>query len=74
MPALTPSAPLALPVRLRPLQWLATRLEIRRQRVRLSELDARFLRDVGLDRADVARELQRPIWNAPAHWLARPRG
>ena len=34
-----------------------------RQRRRLMELDDRLLKDVGLTRADVARETSKPFWD-----------
>lgn len=39
-----------------------------RQRQVLAKLDATALRDIGLSEADVQRESQRPIWDAPAHY------
>ena len=39
-----------------------------RQRRALSELDATRLRDIGLTRDDVAGEMSRPLWDAPATW------
>ncbi len=33
-----------------------------RQRRRLSELDDRMLKDIGLSRADVHREIEKPFW------------
>jgi uncharacterized protein YjiS (DUF1127 family) len=33
-----------------------------RQRRRLSELDDRMLKDIGLTRADVSREIEKPFW------------
>ena len=33
-----------------------------RQRRRLSELDDRMLKDIGLTRTDVAREVEKPFW------------
>lgn len=38
--------------------WLARR----RQRLDLAELDDRLLQDIGLTRADVARETAKPFW------------
>jgi uncharacterized protein YjiS (DUF1127 family) len=35
-----------------------------RQRHRLLELDDRLLRDIGLTRADVKREIDKPFWLA----------
>jgi uncharacterized protein YjiS (DUF1127 family) len=32
------------------------------QRYRLAELDDRMLKDIGLTRADVTREVQKPFW------------
>lgn len=54
----------------RALQRLATQVfstlleweERARQRRQLSELDNRMLKDVGLTRADVSRELEKPFW------------
>ena len=33
-----------------------------RQRYRLAELDDRMLKDIGLSRADVTREVEKPFW------------
>jgi uncharacterized protein YjiS (DUF1127 family) len=33
-----------------------------RQRRRLAELDDRMLKDIGLTRADVSREVEKPFW------------
>ncbi len=43
-------------------------LAVSRQRRALARLDNDRLVDLGLTRADVTAELQRPIWNAPHHW------
>jgi uncharacterized protein YjiS (DUF1127 family) len=43
--------------------WLGAYLERSRQRRALAELDAHLLRDVGLSRADVARECGRWPWD-----------
>jgi len=39
-------------------------------RQRLAQLDARALRDIGLSPAQANREAQKPIWDAPDHWLS----
>ena len=36
-----------------------------RERRKLSALDARLLRDIGLDADEAAREAARPFWDAP---------
>lgn len=51
------------------LAWLAALNAAWRTRKHLSELDAHALKDLGLSEADVARELNRPIWQAPHHWI-----
>jgi uncharacterized protein YjiS (DUF1127 family) len=38
-----------------------------RERRTLTTLDARLLRDIGLDAADAEREAARPFWDAPAN-------
>jgi uncharacterized protein YjiS (DUF1127 family) len=58
---------LARPVRA--LRRLAARLfsvwsERSRQRARLAELTEAQLRDIGLSRADVRRETEKPFWRA----------
>ena len=35
-----------------------------RQRTRLAELDDRTLRDMGITRGDVYREIQKPFWRS----------
>ncbi|MFV2051911.1 DUF1127 domain-containing protein [Aliiroseovarius sp. YM-037] len=42
---------------------------LRRQRLHLDRLDDAALRDIGLTRRDVDREVSRPMWDAPDHWL-----
>lgn len=54
------AAPLAAALRL--VAWGARCLERARQRRLLAELDDRRLRDLGLSRADVAREAAKPFW------------
>ena len=45
------------------------RLDARfRQRRVLERLDDARLRDLGLDRDEIARETGRPAWNAPDWW------
>lgn len=39
-----------------------------RQRRHLSELDSHLLRDIGLDRDAVEREISRSVWDVPTHW------
>jgi len=51
------------------LRKLMARAELARQRRALARLDGCLLRDIGLDRADVAREAARARWDAPDHWL-----
>ena len=46
------------------LDTLATWQERASQRYRLAELDDRMLRDVGLSRADIRREVERPFWRS----------
>jgi uncharacterized protein YjiS (DUF1127 family) len=46
-------------------RWLGTCLRRSRQRRHLAELDDHLLRDVGLSRADVARECGRWPWDGP---------
>ncbi|MEM0937031.1 MAG: DUF1127 domain-containing protein [Pseudomonadota bacterium] len=43
-------------------------LSVARQRKQLAELDDRMLRDVGLTKSDVQREVERPVWDVPAIW------
>lgn len=40
-----------------------------RQRRQLRHLTPHLREDMGLTEADIQSELQRPLWNAPAHWL-----
>ena len=48
------------PIRL--IDWLAAALERRRQRRVLGEMSDYQLHDIGLSRADVARETAKPFW------------
>ena len=53
------------------LQALQKARALRRQRLRLGELDDRMLRDVGLTRAQAEDEARRLAWDAPGHWFER---
>lgn len=52
-------------------RWLLTDLldlvhtwtDVAKQRRHLASMDDRMLRDIGLSRADVAREIDRPFWD-----------
>lgn len=44
-------------------------MAVRRQRRALLSLDAHMLKDIGVTRRDAAVEAQKPIWDAPTHWL-----
>ena len=48
-----------------PIAALSRALDVRRQRRALERLDDTALHDLGLTRADVAREASRPIWSLP---------
>ncbi len=45
--------------------WLRQTFAVSRQRHHLAQLDAAALKDLGLTRADVARELSQPFWMQP---------
>ena len=45
------------------------RIKMQRSRHRLSQLDAKALRDIGLSQATAQGEANKPIWDAPDHWL-----
>lgn len=47
------------------LGWIKRQLAISRQHRHLARLDDAALRDLGLTRADVARELAQPFWMQP---------
>jgi uncharacterized protein YjiS (DUF1127 family) len=51
------------------LRWVAALLAVARERNTLAELDDRALKDIGLSRADVEGEIQRPIWDLPSRRL-----
>ena len=48
---------------------ILNRIKMQSSRHRLSQLDAKALRDIGLSQAEANREAQKPIWDAPNHWL-----
>ncbi|MBL4926702.1 DUF1127 domain-containing protein [Fuscibacter oryzae] len=48
---------------------LLTALALHRQRQHLARLDDAMLKDIGLTREAAQHEAQRPIWDAPGHWL-----
>lgn len=57
-----PSAPCSPRAALRRIAlWRA----LSRERRALATLDARLLRDIGIDAAEAAREAARPFWDAP---------
>lgn len=41
---------------------------LRRQRLRLRDLDDRLLADIGLTRDEAQEEARRPLWDVPTHW------
>jgi uncharacterized protein YjiS (DUF1127 family) len=50
---------------MRTIEWLELCQNRWRQRRQLSELDDAALKDIGLSRADVAREVRRWPWEGP---------
>ncbi|EYD76497.1 hypothetical protein Rumeso_01918 [Rubellimicrobium mesophilum DSM 19309] len=54
---------------LRPLGRFVGLMSLGRSRRRLGELEDHLLRDIGLTAAEARREAEKPVWNAPAHWL-----
>lgn len=47
---------------------IMTMLSVRRSRQDLASLGDEQLRDIGLTRDQVAREIARPIWDVPLNW------
>ncbi|MCA8883708.1 MAG: DUF1127 domain-containing protein [Rhodobacteraceae bacterium] len=41
-----------------------------RQRKALAELDPHMLNDIGVTEAQALKEARRPLWDAPANWMA----
>ncbi len=50
---------------------LAARLGLARSRARLATLDDHLLADIGLTREKALAEADRPVWDAPDHWIRR---
>lgn len=50
------------------LERILTMFDVRRTRIDLSHLSEQHLRDIGLTREDVEAEMNRPLWDVPAHW------
>ena len=61
---IAPFAP-ALP---RLLRWISDARATRRQRIRLSDLDAHMLRDIGVTETEAVREARRALWDVPDRW------
>ncbi|MFC7705251.1 DUF1127 domain-containing protein [Plastorhodobacter daqingensis] len=68
-PSLARPAALAPSRRWNTLALLSQWRELRRQRLRLADLDDAALRDIGITREEASREARRPAWDAPQHWL-----
>ncbi len=54
------------PPMIRPVASLRKILAVRRQRLKLAELDDRALADIGLTRQVALTEARRPFWDLPA--------
>lgn len=50
---------------------LAASLGLARSRARLATLDDHLLADIGLTREKALAEADRPVWDAPDHWIRR---
>ena len=50
------------------LRWVSDARAARRQRIRLSDLDARMLRDIGVTETEALREARRALWDVPDRW------
>ena len=57
-----------LPGRFAIISLISHALVTRRQRNALRALDDAALQDMGLSRAEVEREANRPFWDVPAGW------
>jgi uncharacterized protein YjiS (DUF1127 family) len=69
MSILSLSTPVAAPkARVSALTRLAAFLAVARQRAALRRLDDAALSDIGISRAEAAREAARAPWDVPANW------
>ncbi len=50
-------------IALHPLKWLDQMLTTARMRRDLRDLDERMLKDIGVSRLDIEREIRRPFWD-----------
>lgn len=48
---------------------IGSALALRKQRLKLKDLPAAALRDIGLTRDQALAEATRPFWDVPTHWL-----
>jgi uncharacterized protein YjiS (DUF1127 family) len=64
-PRLSQPGTSARPVLARAVYWAEAVFRTLDERRRLMQLDERALRDIGLSRADAAREWSRPFWQIP---------
>jgi len=53
------------------IERLLTLFDLRRTRIDLSRLTDDQLRDIGLTRAQVQKEIEAPLWDVPANWRRR---
>ncbi|WP_228461180.1 DUF1127 domain-containing protein [Paracoccus liaowanqingii] len=53
------------------IERILTMFDLRRTRLDLDRLTDDQLRDIGLTREDVEAEMNRPLWDVPAHWRRR---
>ncbi|WP_246054848.1 DUF1127 domain-containing protein [Paracoccus gahaiensis] len=53
------------------IERILTMFDVRRTRLDLDRLTDDQLRDIGLTREDVEAEMNRPLWDVPAHWRRR---
>jgi len=51
------------------IDYLSLMMSVVRERRQLRQLGPEALKDMGLDKADVARELARPFWDLPKRRL-----